>query len=848
MLARLILLLALLATIQSTSVMASFPVVESNRPLGLVVGQETEVQFKGIRLGDAYAAITDLPGLEIVEVKPVNATEVSVTLKADADLVPGLYPIRLVTRTGISNVKLIGVGKLPITNEVEPNNRFDKPQKITLDTNQTAFGTTIEGVADREDVDYFQIELKAGQRLTAEIEGIRLAYLLVNRNILDPYISILDQDQFELASSDDSSLLGQDGVCSFVAPQDGAYTILVRDSSFVGGPICGYRLHIGSFPRPLGVFPGGGTPGQSLSAKTVLADGTISSVEAALPESVSDASVNQIRPTDRWPLVSKDQTGTSPSPNWIRVNDLKVICETEPNDNFRKAAVYEAPAAFCGTVQRPDDFDCFAFEAKQGQRYRVQCFARNPLRSPLDAVMNVFAPNFKNVGTSDDVGESKDPFVEFNCPSDGRYVVRVYDHLRGGSELHQYRIEVTVAHPTFATLLKETRRDHAATASVPIGGSMAVMAQVRRTGYNGPIEFSVQENEQSHAGGIPSGVTATCFRMPEGRTEIPILFTASEDAVCSSGLFRIAGRSPSQNDEKPDPGVTGLNMIQQHRLVLGQNRRTMFDYYTDFAAIAVTERAPFKIELEQPKTPIVRKGSKDLKVRIVRDKEFDGEVRLRTLYNPPGISVNNSRKIAKGKTQIDVPISANANAAMGSWPVILIASYSRPHGQAEITTDAIMIDVQKELCDFQFPRVAVEQGSNTTIAIPVDLLRTLPGTAAVRLAGLPSGVSSGEIEQPMNQDTEILRFPIEVADDAKVGKHKTLVCIATVKVGQEVIVQTLGTGELRIDKPLPVQKKSVQQISDQQSSDQQSSKKVAKAKTEKATNRLEQLRQMKESK
>ena len=38
---------------------------------------------------------------------------------------------------------------------------------------------------------------------------------------------------------------------------------------------------------------------------------------------------------------------------------------------------------------------------------------------------------------------------------------------------------------------------------------------------------------------------------------------------------------------------------------------------------------------------------------------------------------------------------------------------------------------------------------------------------------------------------------------AKVGTHRTLNCIARVKVGDETIIQTNGSGELRIDKPLP---------------------------------------------
>ncbi|MEM0925577.1 MAG: serine protease, partial [Planctomycetota bacterium] len=196
---------------------ASLPIVTSLTPHGVQRGKETVVQFKGSRLQDAYKILCDQPGLEILEVKAVNNGLVEVRLRAEADLTPGLYPVRLITRSGIANLRLIGVGSMPVVKEVEPNNAFDAPQVIEL--NQT-----IEGVVKREDVDHFRVKLAAGQTITVEIEGIRLGFTLRNQNILDPYIAILNEGRFEVASSDDSSLLQQDGFCTFTAKEAGDYT------------------------------------------------------------------------------------------------------------------------------------------------------------------------------------------------------------------------------------------------------------------------------------------------------------------------------------------------------------------------------------------------------------------------------------------------------------------------------------------------------------------------------------------------------------------------------------------------------------------------------------------------
>ena len=241
---------------------AALPIIDSVKPFGVVRGEESTISFLGQRVGDAYKVLVDDPGIEIIEIKPVNDKQVDVKLKTSPTLAPGLYNVRLVTKSGIANLRLLGVGTMPITNEVEPNNEFEASQPIKLNT-------TVEGVVSLEDLDHYQVELKAGQTLNVEIEGLRLGYTLNNQNVLDPFVAILDENQGEVATNDDSSLLQQDSLCTFTAPEDGTYTILVRDSSFLGSRLGGYRLHVGTFPRPIAAIPAGGTPGSTLQATLV---------------------------------------------------------------------------------------------------------------------------------------------------------------------------------------------------------------------------------------------------------------------------------------------------------------------------------------------------------------------------------------------------------------------------------------------------------------------------------------------------------------------------------------------------------------------------------------------------
>ncbi|MEM9589612.1 MAG: serine protease, partial [Planctomycetota bacterium] len=104
------------------------------------------------------------------------------------------------------------------------------------------------------------------------------------------------------------------------------------------------------------------------------------------------------------------------------------------------------------------------------------------------------------------------------------------------------------------------------------------------------------------------------------------------------------------------------------------------------------------------------------------------------------------------------------------------------------------------------------------------------------LAGLPKGVTSPAATQKVTGESTSVTFPITVAKDARVGLHKTLVCIVRVKRDGEVITQTTGSGQIRVDKPLPPKKDAPAKKSE-----------PAKPKpaTKKPLSRLEQLRQMK---
>ena len=155
------------------------------------------------------------------------ATKVEATLVIAPDCELGEHHIRLRTSSGASYARTFWVSQFPTLDEVEPNDDFEKPQEIALNV-------TVEGSAKPEEVDYYKVKAKKGQRISVEVEGMRINDSKSGNIMIDPYVAILDNKRFELAVSDDSALLKQDSVLSIIAPEDGEYTIEVRDSAYQG--------------------------------------------------------------------------------------------------------------------------------------------------------------------------------------------------------------------------------------------------------------------------------------------------------------------------------------------------------------------------------------------------------------------------------------------------------------------------------------------------------------------------------------------------------------------------------------------------------------------------------------
>jgi hypothetical protein len=792
-----------LVTFGTRSAWAESPNVTRVAPRGGQRGTEVDLTLSGTQLKDAQEIFFYKPGLEVAKLEAVDDKTVKIHVKIAADAALGEHTLRLRTATGISDLKTFWVGPYPVIDEKEPNNNFKAPQKIPMDV-------TVAGVITNEDVDYFSVELKKGQRLSVELEGIRLG-----TSLFDAYIAVLDTKRFELASADDTALLMQDPFLTLLAPEDGTYIIQVRETSYGGGDNGAYRLHVGSFPRPLSVYPAGGRPGEEVEV-TFLGD-----VSGPLKRKIKlpDA------PSEKYGVYVEDNGQSPPSPNWMRVNDLPNVLEVEPNNTRETATVttLPLPVALNGVIEKDGDEDWFRFTAKKGDSYEIRAHAR-AVRSPLDPVLSLYDGKGKELASNDDQG-GLDAAVRFNCGADGDYFLKIRDHLHKGGASFVYRIEFMTVKPSVYTHIpaydREPRDQIRQWIVVPKGNKFATWIRVNRQGYNGALTLDVPA--------LPEGITMTADPVTPDVDRVVAVFEAAPDAKVAGKLCEVIARS-----DDPAHKVEG-GFKQDVNLVYGSPNNTVYyGTHCDRLAVAVAEEAPFTLKIVEPKVPLVQAGSMNLKVVAERKAGFDKPIELRLLWTPPGMGAQGTVTIAQGQNEAAYPINANGNAATKTWKIAIIGSAPGANGVVWVSTQLMPLTVASPYVGMKIEMSSVEQGKETDVLCRLDQLKPFEGKAKVGLYGLPPNVVAEPAEKEITKDDKEVHFHVKVAANSPAGQHKSLFGQVIVTEHGEDMAHSVGAGGvLRIDPP-PTAKKDGSASKPAETKPADPARKVS---------RLEQLRQ-----
>ena len=736
-------------------------------PRGVQRGTEQTLRFAGARLDDAQEILFYEPGFEVLEIKAADANNIDVKIRIAADCVLGEHTAQVRTKTGISEYRTFFVGALPAVDEKEPNTDFASPQVITINS-------TVVGTVDNEDVDYFVLEAKKGDRLSVEVEGMRFG-----QTLFDPYIAILNDKRFELSAEDDSPLLKQDAATSIVVPEDGKYIIEMRDSAYGGDGNCRYRLHVGNFPRPKAVFPAGGKAGAAIEVTLIGdANGPITKQVTLVDNGTSETLI-----------FAEDATGITPSGHVMRVSSAPNALESEPNNGFENATqVAVFPSAFNGILQEPGDVDIYKFPAKAGQVFEVECYGRR-IRSPIDPVMNLYKANGEGITGNDD-SRGPDSYFRWQVPADGDYAIRITDHLQRGGPEFVYRVEFQEVKPSLTLGIPRLARYSQTRQQiyVPRGNRFGTIISAERLNFGG--ELTVDGIQ------LPPGITMTALPMPANLNIMPVVFESAADAPLAGALvdFRMKTTDPNLI-------VSGKFSNRADFVIAGPGQSLYVWKDVDRLPVATIEELPFKLELVQPNVPIVRNGMMMLKIVATKKEGWDEPINIQFPFRPPGIGANSEIAIAKGQTEGLYQINADANGGLGKWPIYAIGS-ANINGASWASTQMASLEVTEPYVGMTVQRSSVEQGKETDVVVDVQVLKELKAPATVTLLGLPHKVTAEPLQ--VTAETKELVFKVKTEVDSPEGTHKNIFCQVTVIENNESIVHArVGDSELRIDKPLP---------------------------------------------
>ena len=581
-----------------------------------------------------------------------------------------------------------------------------------------------------------------------------------------------------------------------ILPRDGDYFVEVKQRVFNSGGNVYYVAHIGGNARPLAAYPAGGMAGKELKT-TLLGDpsGAITKT-ITLPQKEGDF----------------DFYNDMPSPLPLRVSNYDNVLENKGAD---ETLVPSLPAALNGIIEEANDVDNFRVTAKKGERWRVRVYARS-LGSPLDPrliIRRVGAEN--NEVQADDASlaergfygmsgqiqrpEKLDPSLIWEPKEDGDYVIALSDMRNLGDALSIYRIEIEAVRDEvstfiFAPVIDSVECPRLTSIAVPQGNRWTAninLAEGQGNRFKGELELVAE--------GLPQGVTMVAPRIPAGARQTQVQFIAEANtppqvALISLQVKAVDGTPLISNSQQGFPFLNHSGGHAWHALAVNKY------------AFAVTEAAPFTIDLVQPPISLSQNGELALPVKVTRREGFKDALEFQCDWLPPGVQSEPTVTIPEGQNEGVMRVTATSGARPATWQLAVTASttggsYYLGAGRTRASTGFINLTVAEPYVILKNHPAAVRRGGKAQVIWDVENKKPFEGEADAILLGLPKGVSVVGKPKLKAGETQLI-FEIAASDEALLGQYKELTCEIVVREKGQEIRQRSGKGILRVDPAL----------------------------------------------
>jgi hypothetical protein len=432
------------------------------------------------------------------------AETVVVAITIDRDAPPGARELRLQTPAGLTNPLRFEVGTVPEISEHEPNGP-EAPAAAPAD-----LPAVFNGDIMPSDVDRFAFRARRGQKLVVVAQARQLMPYLADAvpGWFQAVLALYDADGKQVAYDDDYRF-HPDPVIFYPVPQDGVYTVEIRDAIFRGREDFIYRITVGEQPFITRMFPLGGRMGSTAAAS--IAGWNLPQQQVQLDTRPGSGVIRHAA----W----RCNTGLSNQVAYA-VDAAPGSNEVEPNDIVAQAQRITPPAIVDGRIGKPGDVDKFRFEGRAGDEVVAEVYARR-LDSPLDSLLRLTDASGRMVAWNDDhddkamglLTHQADSYLRARLPHGGAYYVQLSDAQNQGGDEYAYRLQVGAPRPDFALCVTPSG------INVPAGGVAAVeLHAFRKDGFDGDIEVGLKD--------APAGFKLIGGRIPRGRDSVQMTLLA----------------------------------------------------------------------------------------------------------------------------------------------------------------------------------------------------------------------------------------------------------------------------------------------------------------------------------
>jgi len=781
--------LALLFALTSTTAFAIAPVLEKLEPIGGQRGTAVKLTLVGQGLGDRTQVISKIPAaltpLSPPKEMELQGKELPYLLEISADAAVGVYPIRIQTQEGLSNVLLFSVGAFPETadKETEAAGRdAGEPLNDALETAQViTTPVTVNGTLPGPDRDFYRFSAKAGQNLVLEVESRRIG------SAIDPAIGLFDTSGKRLAWNQDAAGIGVDARLDHKFVKDGEYLVAVRDSRFSKQDQDFYRLKIGRYTYADGLFPLGGKRGETIDVE--LFGGNLHEPVKVRADLVTEDSVAEFTyvqvPGEAGVLPMRLALGDEPD---VIEPESRAVHQLQPGTVVN------------GRISKPGETDSYKISVKEGEKWHVQLRAARLGTSSLYGVLTLYDGKGEKLGTTREISAryklsnldvvedpNADQHMSFAVPEGVDEIrIEVEDLLGRGGDLFAYRL-VAKQQPADFSLTILTQQ-----VNIPLRGSALVTVRSERQGYKGPIKLSIPNlpadiilngghipfHEHQGASLAASTGFLTLTPKPGARPQMANLEIWGEAEV-EGKLIRRRARGP------------GMQANVTFRIGERTVRENVAPWLgSDLPAMVVKEQ-PAVVELMTPHyIKLIQGTHTEIPWQFTpRSKglAMAGDPRRTRLMSTPNVRVRVTRRQerdTKNPNQGVFVLSSQVGWGPGKFEVVLPARIKVDGREETIYSPAITIDVVRAYEVEPAQEVtALEPGGTSELVARLRREEGFDREVEVKAENLPLGVACETVKVP-GTDNEF-RLPCKVETDVAAGEFEIDLATSSTVIGGE---------------------------------------------------------------